>query len=653
MSVVTRLDCDTASAEKIKESLSCQSTIYVPSIDSAHPNDNPDSVNFVDIFGEDTNIQQSLSNDVDCGGCSDLDNAEPTAKGNGTPLQHRKLTFSDRVLQEARKLRKRLQRTISEDAGHVTRVLDNNASPAIRRAITAEHISSYASRNVIGAIGAGYKDLGKMEEFPIVSSSTACNNLRMRSNAQIMEWFRNRYNTIEAAYSGRAVALGTLQNLKVTPLSVESSGLLPEREESSTQTPVPDPDVEKGCLQQQKERIITLEQMQIQLQQELEKARESVEELENSLAVERKHNEEGIKDKILLQQRIANYADEVKTLNESVDILKNMNNSEVEEHEKRKAEFLAKIAQLQKDITHINDNLFSCYKVIETQKTEQAYLKRENDEIKEELKKLKRELRRMYETNSNLKSQNMSLIEINNRIRTKTLFKDDGASTCSTRGSHSSKASYMSSDDFAFFHVFNDKPSSIPEYGEAAQLEKEIELNAVDGDNTFSGMDSMTSISNMTKRTTTGDLSTNVIYTHGSIFGGAAKSICDKDDGHLESSPAVSSDVPESVNQGGNYQTTLVYDNSGIYIDGDVTATGTFPVDRSTIYSADNSTLNCAESLNGRCLTTDDLSEGSCTVKNKNWLIEKVTRVSNRDSLDYLREKIKLITFKDNDFNVV
>ncbi|EDO07751.1 hypothetical protein BBOV_III001840 [Babesia bovis T2Bo] len=554
--------------------ISTQSTVYESVVDSTHTAESKEPVIFVDIFGDETNTQLATSS-IDSSRSLGLDSQKPCESPVVTSRQHKKITFSDRVLHETKKLKQSISRTVSEDAGHVTARDDVSPSPILRRAITADHNASPLSRDVHRAVASEY-------------AHAARSSLRMKSNEQIMQWFRNRYDSIDAAYSGRASTIAALEQLKlVTRLNAES------------QT---DDHVTSDDLKHANEQVESLEQKATELQAELDKARSNVEELENALAVERKHNEEHIKDKMLLQQRIATYSEESKTLNESLDIIKNMHNSEIEEHEKRKAELMSRITQLQKDVTHINDNLFSCYKVVEKQKTEYNYLKRESDELKEEVKKLRRDLRRMYECNSSLKSQNMSLIEINNRIRTKTLFKDDGSATCSTRGSATTKSSYIGNDEFSLCSFFDDRPTTIPEY---------------------SCMDNASEpMSSMTKRTSTDDVRSCAIYN---------RSIFDE----------VKPNVDSSTEQPEVYTSTGALTN--MYTFGDVSTAGTYRVDHSTVHSADNSTLNLSESPAGRSLVLDDLSEGSISVKNKNWLLEKVSRVSNRESLEHLREKIRLL----------
>ncbi|ORM41055.1 uncharacterized protein BXIN_0391 [Babesia sp. Xinjiang] len=640
MDCSTESETDTVSSGIMNDNLGCHNAVLDSVVEGAHTKENLETARFVDIFVDTDTKGTFAANDTNNISASDADGIEPNSSVMPTPvLDSKKLTFSDRVLHEAKKLRQRLKRTVSADAEQVTRGVDRTNIATNRRAVTDSHLSPYTSLSATQAASPYHSEPTRYEDGPSVPTGGSA-GLRMRSNIQIMEWFRNRFNAIDSAYAERAIALGELErctisvNNRTEPTQAPSTDILEELER----------------LKQENDRLNLVEETQSQLKQQLSEALANVEELENSLTIERKHNEENLKDKMLLQQRIANYADENKSLNESIDILKNMHSSEVEEHEKRKAELLAKVAQLQMDITHINDNLFSCYKVVEAQKTEHAYLKRENDELKEELKRLRRDLRQMYETNSSLKSQNLSLIEINSRIRTKTLFKTDTAETCSTRVSSVSKTPGVARDDFAFFHVFNDTPSAVrecPNMDSGGKDADKNELNSAHNIDTMRSVDTFASSSSVIKRTVTDEYGPNRIYNPKNIFGDEETQSFKVNGEGMGTAFVEHSDTPEGANQHDDMSCTVAYNNTERYVSSDASSRGTYRVDHSTVYSAGNSTPYCVESLDGRSLTIDALSEGSITVKNKSWLIERVSRVSNRDSLDYLREKIKLITSQE------
>ncbi|CDR96427.1 hypothetical protein, conserved [Babesia bigemina] len=614
----------------------------------AHTERETSALSFVDIFRDEVGVEGRSVQGSHISGAPIADNVDRT-RGDVMALgrEPRKLTFSDRVLYEAKKLRERMQRTRSEDPGHVT--AENhyaNTSAVTQPAGAADDFSPYttwsSARNRL-PFDCETGGLGRSR----LRAAEAYSELVLRSNAQVMEWFRNRFNSIDAAYSKRAIALVDLER-SVIPIRLVQEPV--EAVNRDTE--------ELELLRQENERLKSLVESTTQLKQRLEEAKLNVEELENSLAIERKHNEENIRDKMTLQQRIAKYAEELKNSKDELDVVKVMHQNELEEHEKRKAEMLSNMAQLQKDITHINDNLFSCYKVIEAQKTEQTFLRKENEELKEELKKARGDLRRLYETNSNLKSQNLSLIEINNRIRTKTLFKTDTADTCSTRGSCSSKASCVSRDEFVFFHVFNDTPLAASEFASTTRSGNDVKLNDCCSDRAVEGtmnVETLGSMSCMTKRAVTAD--------------GGPKALCDAHKSIFETTEGLpygagpnplgaTATSDNGDEQGGkpaeDNRSTTVYGKITPSTRDDMSARNTYTLDHSTVYSVDGSTPNYVEMSEGRGLTTDDLSEVPSPFKPKNWLLEKVSRVSNRDSLEYLREKIRLITSQEcKNFSIV
>ncbi|GBE59507.1 centrosomal of 85 kDa-like protein, putative [Babesia ovata] len=604
----------------------------------AHTERETGTITFVDIFRDEVSVEGRTVPGSHTGGTPLADNVDRTRDDMmATGREPKILTFSDRVLYEAKKLRERMQRTRSEDPGHVTAGNnDSNASATTQPAGAADDFSPYTTWSSAGnRLPSGY-EAGSNDRSRL-RAADAYSELIMRSNARVMEWFRNRFNTIDASYSKRAMALGDLERyvipIRPTQEPIEAINRAAE---------------ELELLRQENERLKGLVESTSQLKQRLEEAKANVEELANSLAIERKHNEENIKDKMTLQQRIAKYSEDLKNSREELDVLRVMHQNELEEYEKRKGEMLSNMAQLQKDITHINDNLFSCYKVIEAQKTEHTFLKKENEELKEELKKVRGDLRRLYETNSNLKSQNLSLIEINNRIRTKTLFKTDTADTCSTRGSCSSKASCVSRDEFVFFHVFNDTPSAASEFASTTRSGKDVKLNDHCGEHDVNGpmnAETLVSMSSMTKRAIAGDDGPKALCdAHKNIFETAADLSYGVRSNPLEATVTSKNGDEQGSEPTEDNRNSTVYGKITPSTRDDMSARNTYMVDHSTIYSVDGSTPNYVDMPSGRGLTTEDLSEVPSPFKSKNWLLEKVSRVSNRDSLEFLREKIRLIT---------
>ncbi|GIX62179.1 transport and Golgi organization protein 1 [Babesia caballi] len=611
-------------------------------VDGAHTMEKAGVTSFVDIFGENPGSESCCtwsSGPVGGSGSEDVDQGRSMMPAS--EQDPNKLTFSDRVLYETKKLRKRLQRANSEVAGHVTPSGEAPwASVASQPAMETDDFSPYTAWAAARGFSPSYGGVNAFDARQ-QGGSGGCSARAMDPSDQIMEWFRNKQNFIDVAYAERAVLLASLKS----PMKAV------EDVAENVKTVASAVEEELARVRQENDRLRHLVEGDAQLKQRLEESAATVDELENTLAIERKHNEENLKDKMVLQQRIANYSEELKNLNESMDMLKSVHRSEVEEHEKRKAELLAKVAQLQKDITHINDNLFSCYKVVEAQKTELAFLKKQNEELKDELKRCRGDLRRLYEANSSLKSQNLSLIEINSRIRTKTLFKMDTADTCSTRESCSSKASCISRDEFSFLHSYNNTPSAMCNYsdlghsvGGDGRTNRSHEHNM----DTVRSADTLISIGNMTKRAISADTGAMASYDHHSSIFDAGGDMCREEEGRGEKREAVDRVESGFVEpEGGDLGAAVAYGSADAYLRGDVSNSGTYRVYHPSLYSADHSTQNYEDTLDGRSLTTEDLYEAPASVRSKSWLLEKVSRVSNRDSLDYLREKIKLITSQD------
>ncbi|KAK1444855.1 hypothetical protein BgAZ_107610 [Babesia gibsoni] len=625
------------SSEHSKDVGSGHSPIATPL--AAHTSDKCDVVRFVDIFGTDEGTLSPLTNDGMKVYCNDSFHSTPTRQRMPPhTTSKKKLTFSDRVVNEAKKLRQRLQKGMAENPGHTTPAtptlrglnaprsadIDDDISPA--SGWLSAYATSQANKECPGSC------------IPKILQDKGYTQLFMRADAKVMEWFRNKFNSIDETYGTLAQAICELSKAPV-PSS-----------ESIDQSPATTKALEDvKLLKEEIEHMKAKVEEDGDLREKLAEATANVEELENKLAVERKHNEENLKDKMILKQRIDDYSRELKNLQESLDIIKTMRVSEMEENEKHKAELLSKISQLQKDVTHFNDNLFSCYKVIESQKTDNTYLKKDNEILCDEVKRLKSDMRRLYETNSSLKSQNLSLIEINNRIRTKTLFKSETPDTCSTRDTCTSRISWPSKDELPFLPLFNESPSinlcndytnSINECKQSQRVVNQMVNSSLNS----SGMATMAS---MAKRASTMEECTGYMYeTHKDITKSPEFTL----PGISENGKALVS----SDNQGSHtLDDSFLVQNGNNRNDhdtdkGDATANNTCIVDHSTIFSVDHATPNYVETINAMDLTTDSKTIPLTGLSNKTWLIEKVSRVSNRSSLEYLKEKIKLITSPDN-----
>ncbi|EKX73277.1 conserved hypothetical protein [Theileria equi strain WA] len=182
---------------------------------------------------------------------------------------------------------------------------------------------------------------------------------------------------------------------------------------------------------------------------ELEFTKQNLQNMESDLIIERKHNQEALKDKIQLQNKINLYSQENKSLISSQEIIQNMHKNEIDELNKRKFELSNKVAVLQKDLDYFKDNLQESHKINENLKSEITTLLETLKNDKHELQRLKNENKRLMEDNSIYKSQNSSLIEINDRLRSRSLFRSQNVNTscdnsCKSNSSQSTIKSYVS-----------------------------------------------------------------------------------------------------------------------------------------------------------------------------------------------------------------
>ncbi|UKJ88705.2 hypothetical protein MACJ_001949 [Theileria orientalis] len=147
-----------------------------------------------------------------------------------------------------------------------------------------------------------------------------------------------------------------------------------------------------------------------------------IENAQSDLIVERKQNEQLLKDKVELQNKIGILSKENMSLLNSQEMMQNMHNNEVEDLNSKKAELSTRISELQNDLDFFRDSLQESHKMNEMLRSEMSSLIDVYKNDKESLQKLKVENKRLMENNSIYKSQNYSLIEINDRLRKRTLF---------------------------------------------------------------------------------------------------------------------------------------------------------------------------------------------------------------------------------------
>ncbi|UKK01096.2 hypothetical protein MACK_001909 [Theileria orientalis] len=147
-----------------------------------------------------------------------------------------------------------------------------------------------------------------------------------------------------------------------------------------------------------------------------------IENAQSDLIVERKQNVQLLKDKAELQNKISILSKENMSLLTSQEMMQNMHNNEVEDLNNKKAELSTRISELQKDLDFFRDSLQESHKMNEILRSEMTSLIDVYKTDKESLQKLKVENKRLMENNSIYKSQNYSLIEINDRLRKRTLF---------------------------------------------------------------------------------------------------------------------------------------------------------------------------------------------------------------------------------------
>ncbi|EAN30488.1 hypothetical protein TpMuguga_03g00647 [Theileria parva strain Muguga] len=201
----------------------------------------------------------------------------------------------------------------------------------------------------------------------------------------------------------------------------------------------------ENLLSKQEKLSSELEELKTENEQKLERIKSlqiKVEDLQSDLIVERKQNEHLLKDKVDLQNRLNLLTKENKSLVSSQEIMQNMYKNEIEELKVKKNELSGRISKLEADLDYFRDNLQESHKMNEILKSEIATMKELYKNESASLQKLKIENKRLMENNSVYKSQNYSLIEINDRLRNRTIFRSHSGEATTTNTSTATNANF-------------------------------------------------------------------------------------------------------------------------------------------------------------------------------------------------------------------
>ncbi|BAM40958.1 conserved hypothetical protein [Theileria orientalis strain Shintoku] len=295
-------------------------------------------------------------------GYSDLDNNYYNNYNNNDTHSQKSMTFSDRVIKERqRMIRKKLLSRYNANGSNITNEIYNN--------LLRPHLA----------------------EINFTLSKDDCD---LDLYNQILE----KHKRIANALSDQKEIIRDIKfnsnrtsatNEKLIQVQLENAKLLSDNQEN----------------------IETIKNLKI-----------DIENAQSDLIVERKQNEQLLKDKVELQNKISILSKENRSLLTSQEMMQNIHNNEVEELNSKKAELSSRICELQNDLDFFRDSLQESHKMNEILRSEMTSLIDVYKNDKDSLNKLKLENKRLMENNSIYKSQNYSLIEINDRLRKRTLF---------------------------------------------------------------------------------------------------------------------------------------------------------------------------------------------------------------------------------------
>nr|PVC50967.1 hypothetical protein MACL_00001890 [Theileria orientalis] len=366
-----------------------------------------------------------------------------------------------------------------------------------------------------------------------------------------------------------------------------------------------------------------------------------IENAQSDLIVERKQNEQLLKDKVELQNKISILSKENRSLLTSQEMMQNIHNNEVEELNSKKAELSSRISELQNDLDFFRDSLQESHKMNEILRSEMTSLIDVYKNDKDSLNKLKLENKRLMENNSIYKSQNYSLIEINDRLRKRTLFCNHTGEFSNT---NSSTITNLSSDlnlqsTPTAFSPNASHSSYVSESlqdihaGSDAHVNANANLSVTD----VHSLDHSLSASNFS--TGLNELCSSVNSHDNSYY----KSVSPNSNTNSSTSTAI---VSNSCHLG------LVFnsiDDNSAYIknNGTLSNMGS-PFSCQYNETSDSMGVDANQSYAIANLITNDKIANPTT----RWVTEKVSRQSSMDGLESLRDKIRSISLDSNVENV-
>uniref|UniRef100_A0A3B0MS44 Uncharacterized protein n=1 Tax=Theileria annulata TaxID=5874 RepID=A0A3B0MS44_THEAN len=386
----------------------------------------------------------------------------------------------------------------------------------------------------------------------------------------------------------------------------------------------------ENLLSKQERLVSELDELKSENQQKLEKIKSlqiEVEDLKSDLIVERKQNEHLLKDKVDLQNRLNLLTKENKSLLSSQEIMQNMYKNEIEELKGKKNELSGKISKLESDLDYFRDNLQESHKMNEILKSEISSLKELYKNESASFQKLKIENKRLMENNSAYKSQNYSLIEINDRLRNRTFFRIHSGEASTTNTSTATNANFTDTNSRLSF----DSNSGL------------FSPNTGDTKNSPSN-----SVSTLTQHSNYLSKVTQKSHVNKDIEEGFPFYQISEAFNLNHSDP----NSPNSLDSTLTNQDTLVSNSNNL--DLILTPDNQTSIDR--LASVDNvlvigSQANYTFSNSLGEVNLGDLKSDSLTLRKDTsfnpttkWVTDRVSRTSNLEALENLREKIKNIT---------
>ncbi|KAK2196014.1 hypothetical protein BdWA1_002612 [Babesia duncani] len=165
--------------------------------------------------------------------------------------------------------------------------------------------------------------------------------------------------------------------------------------------------------------LVALSQENMQLKCQISHLTNQLDQVTNELIVERKHNETAIVEKSQCINRIQLYTLEIKDLVAGQQEIEKNRIREQEQWQQRESELLKKNSQLENDVHHFMNKLHQSQLLVDKQATQIVHQTEMEKSRQSLIDRLQQELKTYREANLNLKAQNQSLIEVNESLRSR------------------------------------------------------------------------------------------------------------------------------------------------------------------------------------------------------------------------------------------